>query len=577
MKWTYKTLLELAAIVAMVVVVFVLALLQYQWTGEISRTEQERLKAALATSVRNFSQEFSYDFQRMCEALEIDPEASPSEFETLLLRQYSAWTKTTTHPDLIANLYIWRTDGPRGPYLELMDLQSGHFQQVAWPAQLESLRGFLAQQAQKFTFVMPDREAVYYPWTFHEETPALIRPLFGISNRVEDNSYGTEIRPVGFLVVQLNADVLAREYFPELVNHNFGTSDFLVGVRSAAPPYQAIYMSTADFPIGTSTPDATVNLFDAIGEEAKQRGHPGLEASSEGRQWQLVVQHSAGSLEVAMAQFRRRDLAISFGLLAVLSGSAILLFSAMRRAERLARLQMEFVAGVSHELCTPLAVINSAAENLADGVVDDPRQISDYGEMIRDQGHRLERLVDEVLLFAAGRFGRMGYELRPVEVGSIIARSIDLSESLLRETGFSVEKEISADLPLVLADPAAVSKCIENLISNAMKYAGPNKWIGIRARTAPNGRQPEVQISVQDKGIGIPSSDLSHIFEPFYRVQAVRDGQIRGMGLGLYLVKKMMEAMDGRVTVASEFGKGAYFTLHFPVAECADRRQGEAA
>ncbi len=586
MKWTFKTVLQMAAIVAMAGVVFILALLQYQWTGEISRTEQERLQATLAASVRNFSQEFSYDFQRMCEALEIDPENAPSDFESLLLRHYAGWRNTAAHPNLIASVYIWRTDGAKGPYLEYLDTQAGRFEQVTWPENLESLRGFLSLQAQKFTFVMPDREAVYYPWAFHEQTPALVRPLFGITDlgptrasaRVEDNSSGSEIRPVGFLVVQLDANVLAREYFPALVMHNFGTSDFLVGVRTAAAPYQAIYMSSPDFPVATTTPDATVNLFDAVALESRQRGHPGMVAGSDSQQWQLVVQHSAGSLQVAMAQWRRRYLGISFGLLAVLSGSTILLFSAMRRAERLAKLQMEFVAGVSHELCTPLAVINSAAENLVDGVVDDPAQVRDYGGMIRDQGRRLERLVDEVLLFAAGRFGRLGYDLRPVEVGSIIAQSIDLSESMLQEGGFSVEKDVSDDLPLVVADPVAVSKCMENLISNAMKYAGPgSKWIGIRAQSVPMGRQAEVQISVQDKGIGIPAADLPHIFEPFYRVQAVRDGQIRGVGLGLYLVKRMMESMGGRVTVESEFGRGTYFTLHFPVVEYADRRQGEAA
>jgi len=575
MKWTFKTLLELTAVTAMMAVVFVLALLQYRWTGEISRTEQERLTAALATSVRNFSQEFSYDFQRLCEGMEIDPEASPSDFEALTLRQYANWAKASTHPQLVADLYIWRTDDPRGPYLEHLDRRNNRFEQIAWPAELGSLRQLVAVQAQELSFVMPDREAVYYPWTFHEETPALVRPLFRIAT--EDVTAATAIRPVGFLVVRLNEDFLTQQYLPELVNHNFGTMDFMVAIRSAGAPYQAIYLSNSDFPVSTSSPDASVNLIDAVGQEARTRSHPPLVASSPSRQWQLVAQHSAGSLEMAMTEWRRRQLGISLGLLAILSGSTILLFSAARRAERLARLQMEFVAGVSHELCTPLAVINSAAENLVDGIVEDPRQVHEYGGMIRDQGRRLERLVDEVLLFAAGRFGRLGYELRPVEMEPIIAQSLDTSGSMLRDAGFVVEKEIGADLPPVVADPAAATKCIENLISNAMKYSGANKWMAVRARAAGNGQQPEVQITVEDKGIGVSSVDLPHIFEPFYRVRAVRDGQIRGVGLGLFLVKQMMEAMGGRVTVSSEPARGTSFTLHFPVADSAGRQQGEAA
>src|SRR5262249_4341171 len=158
-------------------------------------------------------------------------------------------------------------------------------------------------------------------------------------------------------------------------------------VRDAGSPSQPVYISNPNASI-TASPDAAINLFDAVGEEAKRRGHPPLQASGESRQWQLVGQHTAGSLEVAMAAWRRRNLLISLGLLALLFASAVLLFSAARRAERLAGLQMEFVAGVSHELCAPLAVIHSAAENLADGIVDDARQIREYGGMIRDQSHR---------------------------------------------------------------------------------------------------------------------------------------------------------------------------------------------
>ena len=180
-------------------------------------------------------------------------------------------------------------------------------------------------------------------------------------------------------------------------------------------------------------------------------------------------------------------------------------------------------------------------------------------------------------MFTAGRYGRSGYDLRPVEVGPMVTQSLAASESMLRDAGFAVEKEIGGDLPCVVGDAAAVSKCIENLVSNAMKYAGADKWIAVRARMATVNRKPEVQISVEDKGIGISAADLPHIFEPFYRVQAVRDGQIRGVGLGLYLVKRTMEAMDGRVTVSSELGRGTFFTLHFPVASPDENHGGEAA
>jgi signal transduction histidine kinase len=295
-----------------------------------------------------------------------------------------------------------------------------------------------------------------------------------------------------------------------------------------------------------------------------------LLASDPGEQWQLVARHPAGSLELAVSSWRRRNLAISLGLLAVLAGSMGLIFSAARRSKALARMQMEFVAGVSHELCTPLAVINTAAENLADGVVENAEQMQEYGDLIRGQGRRLERLVDEVLLFTAGRFGLSGYDLEPVEVSPIVSLSLSTAEANLRDAGFTVAKEISDKLPPIVADPSAAITCIENLVSNAVKYSNSNRWIAVRAYQASAGTKPEVRISVEDKGIGISSADLAHIFEPFYRVQSVRDNQIRGVGLGLYLVKRMMEDMGGRVSVTSELGCGTVAVLHFPAADVAD-------
>src|SRR4029077_1797025 len=109
-----------------------------------------------------------------------------------------------------------------------------------------------------------------------------------------------------------------------------------------------------------------------------------------------------------------------------------------------------------------------------------------------------------------------------------------------------------------------------------MKYAGENRWVSLRAICGPRQGLPEVQISVEDKGIGISPADLPHVFEPFYRAQSVRDGQIRGVGLGLYLVKRMMEAMGGNVTVSSRLPPGSFFTLHFPVFDSVEPRHSPA-
>jgi signal transduction histidine kinase len=565
MMWKKRFGVEMIAVIVMIAVVSVLAVYQYQWTGEISRTEQTRLRNSLATSVRNFDQDFSYDFQQLCESFELDPEVEPSAIEAEVARKQAYWSKVSSRSQLVSGLYIWRMVSADAPVFESLNEDDNQFHRVPFPPRFEGLQSIVAKQFSKATSVTDDRDALYNPWTFYEGAPALIRPIFRIVPGGRNSGPG--VLAIGVLVVALNRDYLEREYLPELVDRHFGSAgqrNFVVSVRTVQAPYQTIYLSDANSHIETSYADASVNLFDLVGEEARRRGHPPLQASAAGEQWQLVAQHPAGSLEHAVASWRRRNLAISLGLLAILAGSMALIFSGARRSKALARMQMEFVAGVSHELCTPLAVINTAAENLADGVVENTQQMQEYGGLIRAQGRRLGRLVDEVLLFTAGRFGLSGYDLEPVEVAPTLAQSLSTFDANLREAGFTVAKEISDNLSPIVADPAATITCIENLVSNAMKYSNSSRSIAIRAYESTADSKQEVRISVEDKGTGISSSDLKHIFEPFYRAPAVRDEQVRGVGLGLYLVKRMMEDMGGRVSVKSELGRGTTVVLHFP-------------
>ena len=578
MIWHRRFGVELIAVMVMIAVVSVLAVYQYRWTGEISRTEQARLRNSLATSVRNFDQEFSYDFQQLLESFELDPESDPSPVESHLGRQHANWIITSTHAEIINGLYIWKRAIGNTSILESFQPNDNRFRGVDWPPELESLHRFLTERDAFHSSATDDRTALYYPWTFFVDSTALVRPIFKIAPSEHDSN--SVVQTAGVLIVALNRDYLERTYFPDLVDRHFGASgqrSFTVSVRTANPPYKTIYLSDKNASITTSSTDAAVNLFDLVSEQARRRGHPPLQSSNPSEQWQLVAQHPAGSLEQAVASWRRRNLAISLGLLAILAGSMALIFSVARRSKALARMQMEFVAGVSHELCTPLAVINTAAENLADGVVENAQQMQEYGGLIRAQGHRLGRLVDEVLLFTAGRFGLSGYEQEPVEVAPILAQSLSTSESNLRDAGFTVTKEIKDDLPFIVADPSAAITCIENLVSNAIKYSNSSKWIAIRACEASSGSKQEVLISVEDKGIGISSTDLAHIFVPFYRAQSVRNDQIRGVGLGLYLVKRMMEGMGGRVNITSEIGKGTKVVLHFPAADLPDQRQWNGA
>jgi len=227
---------------------------------------------------------------------------------------------------------------------------------------------------------------------------------------------------------------------------------------------------------------------------------------------------------------------------------------------------MEFVAGVSHEFRTPLAVIHAISENLADGLITDKQEIEQCGLVIRDDVRRLTGMVEQVLELAGAFRGRTFYHRSPVDVSNVIDQVLRRYTTPNHDPEWHIEKYIEANLPLVLADPSALASAVGNIIDNAMKYGGDQRCIGIKAQMQSGGQNPIVDITIEDKGIGIPPGELLHIFDPFYRGAEVRAAQIHGSGLGLSLVKNIVEANGGTIMVVSTPGRGSAFTLSLPVA-----------
>lgn len=239
----------------------------------------------------------------------------------------------------------------------------------------------------------------------------------------------------------------------------------------------------------------------------------------------------------------------------------------MASTMQMARMQMNFAASVSHELRTPLAVLCSAVDNIADGVVSGKEQFAKYGTVIRNQSRQINGLVNQVILFVSTQGGKGRYILEPLAVEAVMEVAVSGTAELIRKAGFTLEQQVSPGLPRILGDLSALSQCLQNLITNALKYGDQGRWIGIRARLEGGRDHPEIRISVQDRGKGIDRAELHQIFEPFYRSKTAVASQIHGTGLGLPIAKTLAEAMGGRISVTSEVGVGSTFTLHLPVAE----------
>jgi signal transduction histidine kinase len=292
---------------------------------------------------------------------------------------------------------------------------------------------------------------------------------------------------------------------------------------------------------------------------------PVIANTAEGGPWMLVLQHRTGPLEATITKVWRSNLIIGGIILLLLATSMLLVVVASQQAQSLASMQMDFVTSVSHELRTPLAAIHSAGQNMTDGFVPN---MAVYGSLITSQSRQLIDLVDQILLFASARAGKLGYSITSLRLVDLFGEVQKNTAAVAHQAGFTVEFHVADASLQVMGDLKALSRCLQNLIGNAMKYSGKTRWIGVSADIANSPERPrEVEISVTDRGVGISSEELSQIFKPFYRSPDVVAAQIHGTGLGLSVAKHIAESLGGRISVTSEVGVGSVFTLHLPLAD----------
>jgi two-component system, OmpR family, sensor histidine kinase SenX3 len=190
-----------------------------------------------------------------------------------------------------------------------------------------------------------------------------------------------------------------------------------------------------------------------------------------------------------------------------------------------------------------------------------------YGTLIQHESGRLKELVEQVLLFAGAQAGRVIREPELFSVASVIEESMESSRALIQSANCVVEKTIEDELPLVLGDPQALKRALQNLLGNAAKYgAEGGNWIGVFASRAGDNGRSLVEIRVADRGPGIPVDEQKHVFDPFFRGRRALQAQAHGTGLGLNLVKRIVEAHGGSVGVKSEPMKGTEFVVRIPAA-----------
>jgi two-component system phosphate regulon sensor histidine kinase PhoR len=289
--------------------------------------------------------------------------------------------------------------------------------------------------------------------------------------------------------------------------------------------------------------------------------------------WRVRMQPKDLSSALASVRAARESdiLLISLSSAVVLLGFAVLLF-AVRTERKAGQLKSEFIANVSHELKTPLSLIRMFGELLALGKVKGPETAHEYAEIITREAERLGRLIDNVLDLSRIERGKVVYDFQEADLADFVMRALDVYRHRIEKERARLRIDLPEGdeaLPRVRLDESAMTLCVINLVENAFKYG--EGTITVRLKHDPDLN--EVCLSVVDEGPGIPPAEQKRIFERFYRGERERRRPVRGTGIGLAIVKHVAEAHGGRVTLASEVGKGSAFTVHLPAAGA---REGEA-
>ncbi len=347
--------------------------------------------------------------------------------------------------------------------------------------------------------------------------------------------------------VAFDADYLHDKFFPEMLddvisrNVNDAQTDKNHAVMMLRSKYDSgAFIESSGWDGGT--PEVERNLEGAFG---------GLT---------LAIKKRGTTLAAIGQRFARISFLTLGALSLVLAGGIALTYRNVTKEMALARLKSDFVSNVSHELRTPLSLIRLYAETLEMGRLTSPEKYQEYYRIIRKESERLTALINNILDFSRIEAGRKEYDFRETDMSELVHNTLDSYRYQLEQSGFQFEEKID-EVPPLRVDREAMARSLLNLVNNALKYSQDRKFIGVNLYR-DNG---SVKLEVVDQGIGIPHDEQQKIFEKFYRVGDPLVHNTKGSGLGLSLVRHIVQAHGGQVSVDSTPGQGSKFTIALPV------------
>jgi signal transduction histidine kinase len=382
-----------------------------------------------------------------------------------------------------------------------------------------------------------------------------------VQAQIRFNNQQTRDRMTSFIGFSVDPDRLRKEYFPSLLRSRLGMLQGPTGF----PPLVVTLLDEAGRVVSDSGAQPTKTFIDErafplifFDQELLQYAAP-YETHRE--IWKLRTGYGNQTIPEIVRASSRPQIALMTMLAIGMAAGVFFVARAAAREVRLAELKSNFVSSVSHDLKTPLALIQLFAETLELGRLKSTERAQEYYHIINSEARKLTRLIDNILDFSKMEAGLRPYQVSLAHVGDVTAQALAALESQFKQNHFRVQAEVASDLPPVLVDQGAVEQALENVLSNAMKYSGDSRDISVRVFR--DGRF--ACVAVTDRGIGIPRRYQRRIFRKFYRIESDAVSGPQGCGLGLAIVDHTMRGHGGHVRVESEPERGSTFTLCFPI------------
>ncbi|MEI9974230.1 MAG: HAMP domain-containing sensor histidine kinase [Ignavibacteriota bacterium] len=279
--------------------------------------------------------------------------------------------------------------------------------------------------------------------------------------------------------------------------------------------------------------------------------------------WALSFTSTPGASDAGMVARKRFLVAVTVVTVLFLIAGAYLIARAVRRDLEVSRMQSDFVAAVSHEFRSPLTSIRQLSEMLAEGRVPAQERRQIYYDTLVRETTRLQRLVEALLNFGRMEAGVRKYRFEEMDAASLVEKVVAEFAPQIAGSGRHIELEAAAGVCPIDADPEALSVALRNLVDNALKYSPgcPTVWVQWSAE------KERVAIRVRDRGMGIPAFERRAIFRKFFRGTAAASANVKGSGVGLAMVRHIVDAHGGEISVVSQPGEGSTFTILLPTGE----------